>query len=149
MSTDEDIARQRADLAYHIAGVANEAVKVATGFGCTLDFSEASIEELERLLGELSGASLGEQQRENAAYLFSAYLLEVGRRAHGGYFQWWEKRDAPVLVVGDPVCRIGMLALDKVRGRLGGDAADDIPFFYAGFAARARLREAGDSATYV
>jgi hypothetical protein len=54
-----------------------------------------------------------------------------------------------VLVVGDPVCHIGLHATDKVRGRLGGDTADNIPFFYSGFAARARRREPGDEATYV
>jgi hypothetical protein len=42
-----------------------------------------------------------------------------------------------------------MMALEKVRGRVGGDEADNIPFFYAGFAERARKAVPGDDALYL
>jgi hypothetical protein len=149
MSDDEEIANVRRQLASTVAELASQAVEIAAKHRVALDFSEASIAALNRYLADLAGWSLTETQKDNAADLFAAYLLEVGMRAHGGFFQWWEEREAPVLVVGSPDCHIGMLARDKVRGRIGGDASDDIAFFYSGFAERARRRQPGDSATYV
>ena len=149
MSEDEEIARVRQELAQQVSSMATEAVTIASKFGVAIDYTEASLEVLEQLLAQLARSSQTDAQKDNAARLFAAYVLEVGRRAYGGFFQWWEDRGAPVLVVGDPVCRIGLLTLDKVRGRIGGDESDNIPFFYIGFAERARLRQPGDNATYV
>ncbi len=149
MANDDEIARVRAELANDVATLAAQAVEIASEQGVDLDYSEASVNALESYLADLADFSLTKDQQENAAQLFAAYLLEVGRRAHGGFFQWWDARDAPVLVVGAPDRHIGMLALDKVRGRIGGDAADAIPFFYSGFAERVRMGKPGDSATYV
>jgi hypothetical protein len=73
----------------------------------------------------------------------------VGRREFGGRYLWHDERDQPVLVVGEPNFRVAMIAWDKVRGRVGGDAGENIPFFYAGFAERARQAKAGDDALYV
>jgi hypothetical protein len=42
-----------------------------------------------------------------------------------------------------------LFALEKIRGRLAGDLADNVRFFYDGFAQRSRERKPGDSATYV
>lgn len=47
-----------------------------------------------------------------------------------GRYSWYDQPDQPVLVVGDPTFRVAILAWDKVRGRLGGDAGDNIPSFY-------------------
>ena len=52
-------------------------------------------------------------------------------------------------MVGEPAFRVALLAWDRVRGRLSGDAAANIPFFYAGFAERARRAEPGADALYV
>lgn len=54
-----------------------------------------------------------------------------------------------MLITGQPVCKVDMLTWDKVRGRLSGDESDNIPYFYTGFAARARRRQPGDSAVFV
>jgi len=63
---------------------------------------------------------------------------------------WLDKYGArPVLIVGEPEFRVAMIAWDKVRGRLSGDKADNIPFFYAGFAERVRGAQPGDDALYV
>ncbi|MEO3924176.1 hypothetical protein ABGB07_10000 [Micromonosporaceae bacterium B7E4] len=49
------------------------------------------------------------------------------------------------LVVGEPMFRVAMATWDKVKGRLSGDEADNIPFFHAGLARRARgSAEGGD-----
>jgi hypothetical protein len=149
MTKEEEIAALRERLASQVAKLAMNAVALASEHGVALDFTEGSLEALDRCLGQFAAASISDEEKERATQLFAAYLLEVGRRAHGGYFQWWYERKAPVLCVGDPDCHIGMLAIDKVRGRIGGDDADNIPYFYAGFAERARRRKPGDSATYV
>lgn len=44
---------------------------------------------------------------------------------------------------------VAIIAWDKVRGRVGGDEGDNIPFFYPGFADRARKAKPGDDALYV
>jgi hypothetical protein len=54
-----------------------------------------------------------------------------------------------VLVVGEPSFHVAMIAWDKVRGRLKGDEADNIPFFYAGFAKCVREAEPGSHVLYV
>ena len=74
---------------------------------------------------------------------FGCYVLEVGRRAFGGRYLWHDGRRQPVLVVGEPACRVAILAWDKCRGRLLGEEADNIPFFFAGFAERVRRLEPG------
>ena len=81
--------------------------------------------------------------------ILGSYVLEVGRREFGGKFYWHDGRDQPVLVVGEPDYRIAILTFDKVRGRLFGDQADNIPLFYQGFAARARTAEPGADVLYV
>jgi hypothetical protein len=59
------------------------------------------------------------------------------------------RRNAPVLVVGEPAFRVALLTWDRVRARLSGDAADNIPFFYAGFAERVRQGEPGSDVLFV
>jgi hypothetical protein len=50
--------------------------------------------------------------------------------------------------VGEPDFHVALMTWDKVKGRLRGDAADSIPFFYDGFAERARQAEPGVRALY-
>ena len=54
-----------------------------------------------------------------------------------------------MLVVGEPAFHVALITWDKVRGRLEGDAADHLPFFYAGLTQRARQAVPGDHALYV
>jgi hypothetical protein len=119
--------------------------------GGRLDYSEASLDVVEEMLAETSDwvAELTPGQLSTIVQGFGCYVLEVGRREFGGRYQWHEERDQPVLVVGEPAFRVAMLTWDKVRGRIGGDAGDHIPFFYAGFAERARHAAPGTDALYV
>ena len=55
----------------------------------------------------------------------------------------------PVLVVGEPMFCIALYPFAKVRGRLGGDVSDNIPFYYAGFRQRVDNGLPGDDALYV
>ncbi|MEP6754413.1 MAG: hypothetical protein ABJA67_02845 [Chthonomonadales bacterium] len=137
------------DAMSEIAADAVDKFGVQAGNG--LDLTPGSLAAVESLLSELSERSgdLTVEQESEIVQLLGAYILEVGRREFGGKYSWYEAGNEPVLVVGQPVFSIAMIPGDKVRGRLRGDEADNIPFFYDGFAERARRAEPGDAITYV
>jgi hypothetical protein len=116
-----------------------------------LDFTEASLSVVDEMLAEATpyAANLTPGQLLGLVQQFGCYILEVGRREFGGRYIWHDGRDQPVLVVGEPKFRVAIVAWDKVRGRVGGDSGDNIPFFYAGFAERARRAKPGDDALFV
>lgn len=116
-----------------------------------LDFSEASLTAIEALLAEVSDLvpEMPDQHVTNLVQLVGCYVLEVGRRAFGGQYFWLQERDQPVLVVGEPEYRVAIITFDKVRGRANGDEADNIPFFFDGFAERARNADPGTDTLYV
>jgi hypothetical protein len=135
-----------------IARSAEKAVAMCEGRGGgELDYSEASLAVVEDMLAE-AGQWLSEMTPEQVTTLvqdFGCYILEVGRREFGGRYQWHEARHQPLLVVGEPAFRVAIIAWDKVRGRLGGDEGDNLPYFYAGFAERARRAAPGTDTLYV
>ena len=132
-----------------------EVWRLAAGIAATrpdrLDWSEASLAVVEEMLAEAAEYvdDMTDDQVVNIAQQMGCYILEVGRRAHGGRYVWHEGRSAPVLLVGEPDFRVALLTWDKTRGRLSGDEADNIPFFYAGFAGRVRSATPGVDALYV
>lgn len=116
-----------------------------------LDYSESSLSTVDDMLDEASGFSkaMPEDQIDSLVRIIGSYVLEVGRREFGGKYYWHDEHDQPVLVVGEPDYKIAILTFDKVRGRLLGDQADNIPFFYDGFAALARIAKPGTDVLYV
>jgi hypothetical protein len=140
------------ELPKEVARSAAKVVAMCDGRGGgKLDYSEASLAVVDEMLAE-AGQWLSEMTREQVTMLaqdFGCYVLEVGRKEFGGKYQWHDGRDQPVLVVGEPAFRVAMIAWDKVQGRLAGDEGDNIPFFYAGFAERARRAVPGTDVLYV
>jgi hypothetical protein len=139
-----------------VARLAAEAVETSRASeAARLDFSEASLVVIEDILAEAAGyaseltSELTPDQITGFVQRFGCYILEVGRREFGGRYCWFDQRNQPVLVVGEPEFRVALLAQDRVKGRLAGDESDNIPFFYAGFAERARRAEPGTDALYV
>jgi hypothetical protein len=106
---------------------------------------------VEELLDEASQyeAQLDEPTKKALVELLGSYILAVASRAYGGEFRWFDQRDQPVLVVGEPAFHVAIITFDKVRGRLSGDEGDNIPFFYEGFAERVRAAIPGTRALYV
>jgi hypothetical protein len=140
------------DFAQEIAHAAENAVAVCEYLkGEPLDYSEASLAIVEETLAQAATweGELNRDELQNFARDFACYILEVARRQFGGRYCWFERGNQPVLVVGEPAFRIALLPWDKVRSRLSGDPADNIPFFYAGFAERARRAEPGTDVLYV
>jgi hypothetical protein len=116
-----------------------------------LDFSEDSLSIVEEMLAEASDyvGEMPQLQVSGLIQLLGCYILEVARTAHGGEYAWIDDTRGPVLVVGEPETHIAISTWDKVRGRLSGDPADNIPFFYQGFAEMARKRPPGQRTLFV
>ena len=119
--------------------------------GPVLDYSEATLSVLEAMASEASPyvQEMTDEQRQGLVQALGSYLLEVARRTYGGTYRWYQQRDQPVLVFGEPTFHIALLAWDKVNGRLGGDPADDLVFHYNGFAERARAPKLGERVLFV
>jgi hypothetical protein len=119
--------------------------------GFKMDYSESSLAIVEDMLAEVAAfaAEITPDQLTALTQDFGNYVLEVGRREFGGRYVWHTERDQPVLVVGEPAYRVAIMAWDKVRGRLTGEVADNIPFHYAGFAERARRASPGTDVLFV
>lgn len=126
------------NLISEIALAAARAVQLLADSGREVDYSEASLDLVEEALAEAAEfrSELSAEVLDGLVRDFGAYVLEVGRRSHGGRYAWLERSQEPVLVTGEPDRHIALAAWEKVRGRLGGDAADHIPFHYAGFCER-------------
>ena len=140
------------DLVKQISDKAERAVDQLRGrSGNGLDYSEASLAVIEEMLGEASNFvnEMPAEQTDALVHLLGCYVLEVGRREFGGKYYWYDARDQPVLVVGEPEFKVAIIVFDKVRGRLSGDEADSITFFYQGFAERVRSAEPGTDVLYV
>jgi hypothetical protein len=140
------------ELTQQVADKAERAVnQLRTRSSNRLDYSEASLAIVEEMLAEASHflEELPTEQIEALVVMLGSYVLEVGRRAFGGNYYWSDGHNQPVLVVGEPDYRVAILTFDKVRGRLSGDEADNIPFFYQGFADRARKAKPGTDVLYV
>jgi hypothetical protein len=119
--------------------------------GGKLDYSVKSLEMVEEMLSEASSyrAEMSQKDQKAIVELFGSYILMIAHKQYGGSFFWDDERDQPVLVVGEPKFHVAILTFNKVRGRLGGNKADNIPFFYAGFAERAGEAKPGTHATYL
>lgn len=117
----------------------------------TLDYSPASLATVEQMADEAAHSldTLSPGQLTGLVQDIGSYLLEVGRREFGGAYFWHELRDQPVLVVGEPLFHVALMTWDKVRDRLAGDPADNLPFFYDGFATQARQAIPGSHAIYL
>jgi translation elongation factor EF-G len=118
--------------------------------GGRLDYSESSLATVEEMLKEAARykAQLSPNDCLALEELFGAYILDVAYRTYGGSYYWDKQNHQPVLVVGEPSYHVSLMTFGKVRGRLGGDEADQIVFFYEGFAARVRSATSGTKALY-
>jgi len=138
------------DLKDEVVTIAAQAVAaLQSRTGGRLDYSEASLSVIEDALAECCQYPISEDLRSKIVQQFGCYVLEVARRQFGGEYRWYEKGQQPILIVGEPAFHVAMMTWDKVRGRLSGDTADNIPFFYAGFAEQALSAAPGTRVLYV
>ncbi len=119
--------------------------------GGRLDGSVASLEAVDEMLVEASAyvSELDESVVTGLMQQLGCYVLEVGRRTYGGTYYWHPEGEQPILVVGEPGAHVAIMTWSRIVGRLTGDAGDEIPFFFAGFAERAAAPEPGSSVLFV
>lgn len=119
--------------------------------GGRLDYSIASHEVVDAMLEEASAyvAELDEDVVTGLVQQLGCYVLEVGRRAFGGEYFWHDEGEQPILVVGEPQAHVAIMTWSKVTGRLTGDVADNIPFFFNGFAEKAAAPEPGSNVLFL
>ena len=119
--------------------------------GGKLDYSVKSLVMIEEILEETSQYKdqLSKKDKDALVELIGSYILEVAHRIHGGKYLWHDKENQPVLIIGEPKYHVAIITFNKVRGRISGDKADNIPFFYEGFAARIKSATPGTKALYV
>lgn len=103
-----------------------------------LDFTPASLEALDELLGEFHTS--GVEAPQDVITGAGCYVMEVGRAEHGGVYQAFNEDDPLVLVVRHEAGQVGLLATSKVKGRVMNGPEDNLPFFYAGFTQAIRDR---------
>ena len=137
------------DEASRLADLAAEVMAERTG--STPAWDEASLQIVEETLDEASGYAnqLSKSKLEGLVQQFGCYILEVARQEFGGIYAWYEVGNEPVLVVDNGVSHVALMTWGRVRSRLGGDKADNIPFFFDGFASRVRENKPGTRATYM
>ncbi|EGM68970.1 hypothetical protein SOHN41_03035 [Shewanella sp. HN-41] len=113
-----------------------------------LDLSRKSLEDIEYVLDDASFfvEDLNEEQKANLINIYASYILNVAYKEYGGRFTLFQfnKEPVPILIVGEPEYSIGILAHDKVEGRMNGDKADNIPFFYQGLVEHVRDAKKGE-----
>jgi len=119
--------------------------------GGRLDYSIESLVVVDDMLAEVSAyvADLDETVVTGLVQQLGCYVLEVGRHAFGGEYFWHDEGEQPILVVGEPEAHVALMTWSKVVGRLTGDAGDDIPFFFSGFADKAARPEPGSNVLFL
>ena len=139
------------DIKSEVARLASSAVEMLQERAPNLDFSQKSLSQIEEVLEEASNYAdeLPDQHVSTLAQQVGCYILEVAHRQFGGNFFWHDQLNQPVLVVGEPEKHIALATWDKVRGRISGDPADNIPFFYDGFEERVKTSMPGTKALYL
>jgi hypothetical protein len=116
-----------------------------------LDFSQESLSIVEEMLAEASDyvGEMPQSQVSGLVRLLGCYILEVARATYGGEYGWIDETKGPILVVGEPETHIAIATWAKVRGRLSGDPADNLPFFYQGFSDMASTRPPGQRTLFI
>ena len=110
-----------------------------------LDFSVDSLNVIDHILEEASDFydDMSEAKKQNFISAVGAYIFEVARRNFGGKYFWYDSLNQPILVTGQPVFEVSILALDKVKGRLENGSEDNIPFYFAGYLERVKNKQSG------
>jgi hypothetical protein len=125
----------RQQFADDMAKMANSVVERFKGKYDNLDFSVDSLTIIDKLLEEASDfyEEMGETQQKNLVETVGAYIFEVAKRNYGGTYFWYDHLNQPILVTGEPIFKMSLLAFEKVKGRLKNGYEDNIPFFFAGY----------------
>ena len=129
---------------------AEDAVRAARQHKVNLDYSERSLEEVERLLGELHDelhselASSSEQELDEMSRLWGGYFGEVVRRRFGGEWAIEKYPAGDFLIVTLNVNGAKLFPAMKIHKRLTGGADENLLLFYRNVRARLETRPGGN-----
>ena len=125
-----------AKLAGVLVAQAQSAVKTAKlKWQESLDFTQDSLEAIERLLGKIynaskygsGGGALSEEELAAASKMWGVYIGEVIRRHYGG--QWSQAEDGTLsLSIGEAK---GVFPIAKARKRMVDGAGDNIRYYFS------------------
>ena len=108
---EQQIAALQREYAERLAAVAAQAVPPGAG---PFDFSLASLEALDAYVGRFHDE--GQTMTDDTVTAATAYLFETLSAAYGGRYLTGPPADPLVLVIGEPVCQIGVMGSSKIRG---------------------------------
>lgn len=114
------------------------------------DYSAASLEVVDTLLASFSRhvATLMPKLVENLIQMVSCYVLEVGKREHGGQYAWYREGGHTVLVVGEPRFSVAFSPYGVVRERLFGSPVHSTASLYRTFSESVRSAAPGTRAAW-
>lgn len=120
-------------------------------YGNKLDFTVKSLETVDEILDEASDfyEDMKQEQKDWIINSVGAYIFEVARKNYGGKYYWFDQRNQPIFVTGQPKFEISIVVFDKVKGRMENGKEDNIPFFFKGYTERVEKAKEGDRATIV
>lgn len=105
-------------------------------FGYRLNYQPASLSILEMILSEARYSALSGEWSQWLAVHGGAYLFKVVSQRFREWplqYLWYHPLDQPVLVVGQPVFRMSLLAQQAVMQRLEGKDDTPLPLLFSKF----------------
>lgn len=95
------------------------------------DFTIQSLTVLDQTIKSMPPyAKFNPASRETTKVLFGCYILETARRSFGGRYKWWEIKELPILISGEPENAIGITPFDKVLERMVSEKTETIPEYF-------------------
>ncbi len=144
------------DIGQMMQGYAEDAVRSARHRNVNLDYSEQSVEEIERLLGELhdemqssapsgssSSSQTAEQWLDETSRIWGGYFGEVVRRRFGGEWTVEKYPAGDFLIVTLNVNGAKLFPAMKIHKRLTEGAVENLVLFYQNVRTRLEALPAG------
>jgi len=135
---------------------AEDAVRMARQFNVDLDYTEQSLEQVERLLGQLhdelqngnmadsaAAPQLDQQRMDEMSRIWGGYLGEVVRRRFGGEWTIEKYPAGDFLIVTLNVNGAKVFPAMKIHKRLTNGAADNLLAFYQNVRVRLEAKPGG------
>src|SRR5438132_8399297 len=133
------------EIAPMMQAFAEQAVRLGREFKVELDYSERSLEEVERLLARFrEGISEADANKiDEMSKIWGGYLGEVVRRRFGGEWSVEKYPAGDFLIVTLNVNGAKLFPAMKIHKRLTNGAADDLLAFYRNVRARLEVLPGG------
>ncbi|WP_299107930.1 hypothetical protein [uncultured Tenacibaculum sp.] len=112
-----------------------------------LDYSIESLQIVEEEILEKVSKNLQNYDEIMQSFIINqtgSYIFEVARRNFGGKYYWYDPLNQPMLITGQPIFEVSMVAFEKVKQRIENGSKHNIPFFFKGYTHSVRTAKQGD-----